>query len=205
VLRGDVRIHADSLGELLEEYARDLDLEVHSSNYILTTMEMTLEQSEWIALLAVLVSVLAAVSSGKSANSAESSAASAIRANYLAQHNERLAIYKSLQKFHLELQIRGTGLPDKALWEFHDAANISEFYYPQGVAQKLTEIADAANKYLAMRDLWKSHQEAGASGFEDARRALKVLHEQAPKLRQMCKECDEVLREFLRLEPKDVE
>ncbi|WP_071360120.1 hypothetical protein [Massilia timonae] len=166
-------------------------------------MELTL--TDGIAGLALLVAILSAVSSGKSADSAESSAASARKANELAQHNERLAIYKSLQKFSFELHARGTELPDTALWEFYDAANISEFYYPQVVAKQLVDIADAANKYLAMRDLWRGYREGGASQTESARNALKSLHERGPALRKQCKEADEALRAYLRLEAKPEE
>ena len=163
---------------------------------------MELNITDGIAGLALLVAILAAVSAGRSATSAESSAISAALANHLAQHNERLSIYKSLQKFHFEFQAHGYGLPDASLWAFSDAANISEFYYPQQVAKELVSIAVAAGKYLAMRDLWKCHQEAGLSGFENARKALAELNVQGPALRKQCKECDDALRKFLRMEPK---
>jgi hypothetical protein len=162
---------------------------------------MELSLTDGIAGLALLVSVLSAVSASNSANSSERSADSAALANHLAQHNERLTIYKSLQKFNFELHSKGNTLPDEALWSFFDAANISEFYYPQRVSKDLLDIADAANRYLAMRDLWKSYREPPAD-LDKARAALVSLNEQGAVLRKMCKECDESLRAFLRMEPK---
>ncbi len=162
---------------------------------------MEISLTDGIAGLALFVSLLAAISASKSANHAESSAESAIIANRLAQHNERLNIYKSLQKFHLELLTKGDTLLDASLWPFNDAANISEFYYPQAVASSLVDIADAANKYLAMRDYWRHKKEDGE--LAAAREALKSLHEQGAALRQKCTDCDEALREHLRLERKE--
>jgi hypothetical protein len=161
---------------------------------------MEINATDGIAGLALLVSLLSAISADRSANSAESSATSAIIANRLAQHNERLAIYKSLQRFNFEIHARGYAIADEVLWAFADAANISEFYYPQKEAKALAEILDAGNKYIAMRDLWKSHKEAGA--HEEARAALKSLNKQGSELREMCRKCDEALREHLRLEQK---
>lgn len=164
---------------------------------------MELSLTDGIAGLALLVSMLSAISASNAAGSAESSAESAIRANDIAQHNERLAIYKALQKFNFELQRYGNTLPDSSLWAFADAANISEFYYPQSVAQDLLNIADAAHKYLTVRDEWAGHQEAGAVDRDKVRQALASLNKQGGDLRKMCKECDESLRAHLRKEQKD--
>lgn len=159
---------------------------------------MEISLTDGIAGLALLVSLLACISASKSANHAESSAESAIIANRLAQHNERLAIYKSLQKFNFELLTKGNTLQDSALWQFSDAVNISEFYYPQTEAKALEEIANVANRYLAMRDHWKAKQENGE--FPEAQAALKELNAQSKALREKCAACDGSLRQHLRLE-----
>lgn len=164
---------------------------------------MQLDLGDAISALCLFVAVLAAVAADRSANSSESSADSAIRANHLSQHNERLAMYKSLQRFHFELQIKGYDLPDKAMWEFSDAANISEFYFPQGVAEKMTAILEAANVFIATRIRWKDYNREIQSERDSAREALSSLQEQSPALRKMCKDCDEELRVFLRLEKKE--
>jgi hypothetical protein len=76
---------------------------------------MELSSSDGIALLALMVGALSAISASNSANSSASSAESAILANRLAQHNERLRIYKALQKFYAELNIHGHTLPSASL------------------------------------------------------------------------------------------
>lgn len=161
---------------------------------------MDLNLTDGAALIAILISVVSAISADRSASSAESSAESAIYANHLAQHNERLAIYKALHKFHMELQTQGSLLQDARLWEFAPMANISEFYFPQAVAADLEQIVQAANEYLAMRNLWKTHQEGGSA--EAARNALLSTNAIGARLRGKCAKCEDDLRGFLRLEPK---
>lgn len=163
---------------------------------------MDLSLTDGLAALALLLSVIAMVNSDRSANSAESAAQSAIHANNLAQHNERLAIYKSLQKFHLELQIRFDSLPESALLEFHDAVNISEFYYPQDVSDQLMMIILQANDFLAMRNRCKDYATSGSIELESLNRGLQTLQKQGKNLRELCKKCDEDLRKHLRVEPR---
>lgn len=160
---------------------------------------MVLTLTDGLAGLALFISLLSVVSAGKSASHAESSAASAILANHLAQHNERLALYKSLQKFHFELQIRAHQLPDAVLWAFSDAAKISEFYFPEDVAQRLVNISDKANKYLAMCELWRDYCAGGVSEANSARVALESAQEQGRVLRSKCEECDDAMRVHLRM------
>jgi hypothetical protein len=136
----------------------------------------------------------------RSATSAEDSASSARRANDLEQHKDRLTIYKALQKFHMMIAIKGIEFPEDDVWPFGDAANLSEFYYPQKDYLALDAIYCSAMATKEKYFLWLAHKEARDT--DGARQALIVANEHLAELRSMCKAADEALRVRLRLESK---
>ncbi len=144
-------------------------------------------------------STRAADSSERSAISAEDAAASARRANLIAQHRDRLDIYKAVQKFHMEVLTRGPRFPDTAIWPFADAANLSEFYYPRALYIALQAISDLALNTVNMSEDEEADRAAGerASANDKAER----LREMYKELRTKLKAADDSLRAQLRQEP----
>jgi hypothetical protein len=118
----------------------------------------------------------AADSSERSATSAEDAAASARRANVIAQHKDRLDIYKAVQKFHMEVLTKGSRFPDTAIWPFADAVNLSEFYYPSAQYTALKAIYDLALNTVNISE----DEEADRAAGERAR-----ANDKAVRLRDM--------------------
>lgn len=142
-------------------------------------------------------------SSERAANSAEDAAASARRANVIAQHKDRLDIYKAVQKFHMEVLTRGSRFPDAAIWPFADAANLSEFYFPRAIYLELQAIST-----LALNTVNLSEEEGDARAQGDraiANDKTVRLREMYKQLRTMLKAADDNLRGQLRQEPLDPE
>jgi hypothetical protein len=161
-----------------------------------------METSTFISVLSLLLSVGACVFSERSASSAESSAASAERANHIAQHKDRLEIYKAVQKFHMEVLIKGSRFPDTVIWPFADAANLSEFYYPRTLYTELQAIYELALKTVNMSENEQSDRAAGERpSANDKAVRLRKMHEE---LRTRLKASDDSLRAQLRQEPLEL-
>lgn len=71
--------------------------------------------SDIIAIVALILAAAATFYAKRSADSAISAAQSAERANHLALHTERLAVYAALQEFRRSIGRGGHGFPDAAI------------------------------------------------------------------------------------------
>lgn len=162
-----------------------------------------METSTFISVLSLMLSVGACVFSERSASSSESSAASAERANHIAQHKDRLDIYKAVQRFHLEVLTKGSRFPDTVIWPFADAANLSEFYYPRALYIELQAIYELALNTVNMSENEQADRAAGerASANDKAVR----LREMFKELRTRLKATDDCLRAQLRQEPLELD
>jgi hypothetical protein len=140
--------------------------------------------------------------SKRSANGAEDSATSAPRANDLAQHAERLAIYKTLQTFQLRIPTQGPGFSDSELCPIDDAAKMSEFYFPRKDCKALAALVDQASQFNRKYALYQNYRES--SQQPEARDTIVLVNHDFNELRRMCKVADEALRVRLRLESSEV-
>lgn len=162
-----------------------------------------METSTFTSVLSLLLSVGACVFSERSASSAESSAASADRANQIAQHKDRLDIYKAVQKFHLEVLTKGPRFPDTVIWPFADVANLSEFYYPRALYTELQAIYELALNTVNMSEDEQADRAAGQRARANDKAVR--LREMYKELRTRLKATDGSLRAQLRQEPLELD
>jgi hypothetical protein len=157
------------------------------------------EWSTFWAVISVVVSVCAAVFAERAAAAAESSAASALRANDIEMHRERLAIYKALLQLHHELTTQGNGLNVDAIDAFYQPYTLSEFYYPAAQFNELEAVRDDAyalnRKYFDWWYLKREGSDVKASA------ALDELNQRRKALDERIKAAKEDLRGRLRLDP----
>jgi len=89
---------------------------------------------------ATIVSVLAALVAGLSALYARWQAQAAKRANEIALHDSRLRVYNGLVRFRAHISARGTRLNEDEVWRFAEIAELSEFYFSEGIASRLSKV-----------------------------------------------------------------
>lgn len=138
----------------------------------------------------------------RAADSAQDSAESARRANDIAQHAQRLEIYKALQQFHMSVLTKAANFPEADIWPFFNAVNLSEFYFPHDVYAKLTALVDQAMTVKAAYSLFEMHRDNHAQQQTSA--AILTANSETKRLRDLLAESDLALRSHLRLQPAAV-
>ncbi len=122
-----------------------------------------------------LIAIGAALIAGLAALYARWASISAQRANEIALHSERLKIYKSLLNHGSTLATRGVKFPENSLWSFHDAVQLSEFYFDPEVYKELDSILEDSFEILNLRGLWDITKGEGKNKFNDLVRACQLI------------------------------
>jgi hypothetical protein len=160
-----------------------------------------MEPSTFWSAAAVFVAVAAAVFAERAAGAAESSAASALRANDIEMHRERLAIYKALLELHHQLISQGITLKLDAIAAFYQPSNLSEFYYPKAQYDELTGIRDDAFELHHKHLDWQQQKQENAG----AAKTLDELFRREEDLDKRIEAAKTDLRARLRLDPSYAE
>lgn len=126
------------------------------------------ETATVVALGAAFVSALSALYARWQARAAQ-------RANQIALHENRLAVYKGLVRFRGYISARGVGIKEDEVWHFVEIAEISEFYYPSDIHARLDAIAERSLKLLSLNYEWeeaKQYEPEEAKALNEQRQAL---------------------------------
>jgi hypothetical protein len=163
-------------------------------------MDMPSVLSAIFAGLALIVSFVAAFIAHDSRVAADRSADSAERANDINLHQSRLNIYRAFQAFHGAIVQRGPLLGESDVFAFLSTAHLSEFYFPESLHKRLQHIADEALTYLSEAEDLRLANEVPDLRTRPERTNLRAtMNAQHKKLREECRQVDELLRAELRL------
>lgn len=178
---------------------------------------ITLDVPNLLTAAGVGVAILAAVYSARSARAAQRQAeaadaavtearaqtkltqealAEAQRQNQIASHGHRLDAYRALLAFRGRVTSTGVGYSSQAIWDLWEHAQISEFYFSESVAKRLTGLVDSALEIQRSHEDWKE-----TTNFTDPQRPEKVrkTHEQFRVLRERIDEADQAMRKELKI------
>jgi hypothetical protein len=150
---------------------------------------MSVDLSTAIAVTAALVSSLAAVYARWQAKAAK-------RANEIALHENRMRVYKALNRLKAQLAAHGTNLTEDEVWNFFEAVEASEFYFPASVHPKLRSIWMSSVSVLAKNEEWREARET------DPLNAPKLVQPRREFIKSVQAECEFVateLKPFLRV------
>lgn len=143
-----------------------------------------------------LITIGSALVAGIAALYARWAAIAAQRANEIAIHNERLKIYKAIWNHHATLATRGPHYPEDALWVFHDAVQLSEFYFGTSEYEALKGILGDSFEILNLSGLWDITKSQGEEKYSSLVEKTNMLHR---KTRDRCAEVAVLLKPKLRI------
>lgn len=103
---------------------------------------------EWVAIVALLVSAL-------SAWYARWAVTESKKANEIAIHSEKLAIFKGFMNLKSGLSAHGGDFDEDDLFGFYRSANIAEFYFDKSISKSIQELLDIADEFIRYRRKWR--------------------------------------------------
>lgn len=146
------------------------------------------ESSNVIAVISALISCLAAVY-------ARWQAKSGAHANKIAIHENRLRVYKGVLRFHGHICAVGISISDKEFWDFVEISEISEFYYPKNIADKLEGIVQILEKTRSLHwDCEYQNKNGREQNWDELARERNVSMKQA---RDTCGEIKKEMKPYL--------
>jgi len=143
-----------------------------------------------------MVAIGAAFVAALSALYARWQAVAAGRANEIALHENRLAVYKGLARFRAHISARGVTIKEEEVWRFSEVVELSEFYFPSTIYPRLNKIFEDALKLLSMNDEW---EEARRSNAGQANSIVKMRHELMRAIRDECYKITDEIKRHLRV------
>lgn len=154
--------------------------------------------TDYAALLASFLSAAAVGFAILSAVYARWSARAAQRANELAQHNERLMIFKGLHAFNMAIQKQGVAFSDADIGKFSEYVTLSEFYFSPSLYKSMDDIVSSAGAIVNQHIVWRGLCEAKNP---TAQKVRKKLGEEFIALVAQCNKVEADIKSNLRLEP----
>ncbi len=142
-----------------------------------------------IAVTAALVAILSALY-------ARWQALAAGRANEIALHDSRLRVYNGLVRFRIHISAHGTEIKEEEVWKFAEVAELSEFYFPAGLAHRINAIFDDALKLLSLNKQW---EELRKYEPEKAKPLVEQRHTLMRGARDECYKIGNELKQHLRV------
>ncbi len=143
-----------------------------------------------------VISILAALVATLSALYARWQAQSVQRANEIALHENRLGIYKGVGRFRSHLTAHGAAFSEDELWRLNDVVQLSEFYFPPHIHDKMNSIFNDAMDLMSKHEQWCELREAGS---DEARALAKPKQESMKRLRKQCVDVADELKKHLKV------
>jgi hypothetical protein len=96
---------------------------------------------------------------------------------------KRLKVYRSVLDFGAHVSSRGPGIAEENVWRFHEAVQLSEFYFDGKIHDVLEFIFKDALSLLSKNDQWQMKADLPP---EECKQLSKERHPIARKLRDDC-------------------
>jgi hypothetical protein len=142
-----------------------------------------------VACVSAIVALASAVYARWQVSAAE-------RANKIALHENCLCVYKALGRFRVHITSRGKGIKEEEVWQFFEAAEVSEFYFSDNVHARLQAVFDQSLKILSLNE---QAEDARQHDPDKARSLAKEAEGLMRKTRDECYKLTDELKPFLRV------
>ena len=145
-----------------------------------------MQNSDWIALIAVCVALLSSLYARHAVGEAR-------RANDIAINNQKLRIYRGVMEIYGLLMRKGVQIREGELFNHYEYIQLSEFYFNSSIYKKLYNAFDGAWEIVRLHDCWEAAEKREEKVFVEKTRA------QLRQVRDQFKAIADEIRNHLRL------